>query len=225
MKIVFFLILVFLSQVVFAELSEDGFFSGRLSRINYKISTVKVKVDFENIKYLNPKDKVQFFDEKNKNQMCKGFVLGRSASYVLLKVPNINYCEHFLQFTNSAYFRFYSEDLVNNIKMGKEVVGILIKKRLAVQSQIDVKNKEIQSHIERGNALNARYQVLREKLEEEWKKELQALETDKLAFTHSLQDLTRRRDEIDQKMELYKVKDENLTLDRWSLDSSLYFKK
>jgi hypothetical protein len=75
------------------------------------------------------------------------------------------------------------------------------------------------------NAVNARYQLLREKLEDEWKKELQALESDKLASTHALLDLNRRRDEVDQKMELYKVKDENLTVDRWSLDPSLYFKK
>lgn len=225
MKFIIVIFSIFISQLAFAELSEDGFFSGRLSRINYKISAARIKVDFENIKYLNPKDKIQFWDDKNKNQKCTGYILGRSASYVLVKVPQIQYCEKFLYFTTGAYFRFFSEDLVNNIKMGKEVVGILIKKRLGVQGQIDTKNKEIIAHVERGNALNARYQLLKEKLEDEWKKELQALETDKLSSLHSLQDLSRRRDEIDQKMELYKVKDENLTIDRWSLDSKLYYKK
>ncbi len=225
MKLYFLFIFLLNSHLAQAELSEDGFFSGRLSHINYQISTVRVKVDFDNIKYLNPKDQIQFWDEKNINQKCNGYILGRSASYVLVKVNQIKYCEKFLYFTTGAYFRFYSEDLVNNIVMGKEVVGILIKKRLAVQGQIDNKNKEISANIERVNTLNDRYQVLRAKLEEEWKKELQALESDKLASTHSMLDLTRRRDEIDQKMELYKVKDENLTTDRWSLDSKLYFKK
>ena len=213
------------SQWAFAELSEDGFFSGRVSRINYQISAVRIKVDFENIKYLNPKDKVQFWDERNKNQKCTGYIIGRSANYVLVKSPQLSYCEKFLYFTTGAYFKFYSEDLLNNIKMGKDVVGILIKKRMGVQGQIDDKIKEITAHVERGNAINARYQVLKDKLDDEWRKELQALELDKLAANHSLQDLNRRRDEIDQKMELYKVKDENLTLDRWSLDSRLYFKK
>ena len=225
MRLYIALIFLLISQFAFAELSEDGFFSGRLSRINSKISAARIKVDFENIKYLNVKDKVQFWDEKNKSQRCTGYVLGRSANYVLVKIPQIQYCEKFLYFTTGAYFKFFSEDLVNNIKMGKDVVGILIKKRLAVQGQIETKNKELASHVERGNTLNARYQVLKEKLEGEWKKELQALEADKLASMFALQDLSRRRDEIDQKMELYKVRDENLTLDRWSLDSKLYYKK
>jgi hypothetical protein len=130
-----------------------------------------------------------------------------------------------LHFTTGAYFKFFSEDLVNNISMGKDVIGILIKKRLAVQGQIDSKTKEISAQIERSNAVNDRYMILREKLEAEWKKELQALEVDKIAATHLLKELNQHRDDIDQKMELYKVKDENLTVDRWSLDSRLYFKK
>jgi hypothetical protein len=225
MRLIIFFYFILLSQLAFAELSEDGFFSGRLSRINYKISAARIKVDFDNIKYLNVKDKIQFWDIKNKNQQCTGYVLGRSANYVLVKIPQISYCEKFLYFTTGAYFKFFSEDLSNSIKMGKDVVGILIKKRLAVQGQIEAKNKELMAHVERGNALNARYQVLREKLDTEWKKELQALETDKLASKFALQDLSRRRDEIDQKMELYKVRDENLITDRWSLDSKLYYKK
>jgi hypothetical protein len=225
MKLYFFLICLLFSKIASAELSEDGFFSGRVSRINYQISSVRIKVDFDNIKYLNAKDKIQFWDEKNKNQKCDGYVLGRSANYVLVKISQLKYCEKFLYFTTGSYFKFYSEDLVNNIKMGKEVVGILLKKRLAVQGQIDTRNKELMAHVERGNTINERYQVLRSKLEDEWKKELQALETDKIASTQNLLELSRRRDEIDQKMELYKVKDENLTLDRWSLDSKLYYKK
>ena len=45
------------------ELSEEGFFSGRLSRINQEIRTARVKVDFDNIKYINAKDKLEFWDE------------------------------------------------------------------------------------------------------------------------------------------------------------------
>jgi hypothetical protein len=225
MKTFLLSICLFIPTLAFADLSEDGFFSGRISSLNYEIKSARIKVDFENLKYLNAKDKIQFWDEKNVNQKCSGYVLGRSANYLLVKVSQMQNCEKFLYFTTGAYFKFFSQDLANNIKMGKEVVGILIKKRLGVQGQIDFKNKEILAHVERMNAVNARYQLLREKLEDEWKKELQALESDKLASTHALLDLNRRRDEVDQKMELYKVKDENLTVDRWSLDPSLYFKK
>lgn len=96
---------------------------------------------------------------------------------------------------------------------------------MAVQGQWELKNKEIIAHIERVNATNARYQTLRDKLDQEWQKELHALDEDRSYSLRMAKDLERRRDEIDQKLELYKIKDENLTLDRWSLDSNLYFKK
>lgn len=208
-----------------ADLSESGFFSGRISRINNDISTVRVKVDFDNVKYLNPKDKIEFWDEKNNTLKCKGYLIARTADYLLVKIPELTYCEKYLYFTTGAYFKFFSEDLLNNIKMGKEVVTILLKKRMAVSGQMELKNREINSNIERVNAINARYKTLRDKLEQEWQKELHSLDEDKTFALRSYKDLERRRDEIDQKLEQYKLKDENLTLDRWSLDTNLYFKK
>jgi hypothetical protein len=213
------------STSAFAAFSEGGFFSGRISKINSDISVVRVKVDFDNVKYINVKDKIEFWDEKNDTKKCKSYVIGRTADYILLKVPDMKFCERSLYFTTGAYFKFYSEDLLNNVKMGREVVGILIKKRMAVQGQMELKNKEIQTHMDRVGAINARYQTLRDKLEQEWQKEVHALDEDKTFSLRSYKDLERRRDEIDQKLEQYKLKDENLTLDRWSLDSNLYFKK
>ena len=206
-------------------LSEEGFFSGRISKINKDISVLRIKIDFDNVKYVNVKDKIEFWDERNDTLKCKSYVIGRTADYILLKLSDFKYCERSLYITNGAYFKFFSEDLQNNVKMGREVVGILLKKRMAVQGQMEVRNKEIQAHIERVNALNARYQTLREKLDQEWQREIHGLDEDRTFSLRSYKDLERRRDEIDQKLEQYKLKDENLTLDRWSLDSNLYFKK
>ncbi len=208
-----------------AELSESGFFSGRLSRVNKEISIIRVKVDFDNVKYLNPKDKIEFWDEKNNSLKCKGYLVARTADYLLVKVAEMSFCEKNLYINAGAYFKFFSEDLLNNIKMGKEVVTILLKKRLAVIGQMELKNRELSASIERVNAINARYKTLRDKLELEWQKELHSLDEDKTYALRSYKDLERRRDEIDQKLEQYKLKDENLTLDRWSLDTNLYFKK
>ncbi len=220
-----FLGLLFTASTVNAQLSEEGIFSGRISKISRDISVVRVKVDFDNVKYINVKDKIEFWDEKNSTLKCKAYVMGRTADYILLKIPDMKFCEKNLYFTAGAYFKFFSEDLLNNVKMGREVVGILIKKRMAVKGQMEMKNKEIQSHVERINTINARYQTLRDKLEQEWQKELHALDEDRTYSLRSYKDLERRLDEIDQKLEQYKIKDENLTLDRWSLDSNLYFKK
>jgi hypothetical protein len=229
MKLIVLLSVALLASPLVAKaqelFSEDGYFSGRISKINRDIKTVRVKVDFDNIKYLNPKDKVEFFDEKNPSIKCKSYIVGRTSDYLLLKISDYKFCEMNLYFTAGSYFKLYSEDLVNNIKMGKEVVSILLKKRLAVIGQMDSRDKELKGHIEKVNTVNARYQTLREKLEQEWQKELHALDEDRVFALRSYKDLERRRDEIEQKLEQYKLKDENLTLDRWSLDSNLYFKK
>jgi hypothetical protein len=219
---------LFLALATFAiqaELSEEGFFSGRISRINRSINTIRIKVDFDNVKYLNPKDKIEFWDEKNNTQKCKSYIVARTSDYLLLKVPEFAACEKYLYFTNGSYFKFFSEDLLNNVAMGKEVITILLKKRMAIQGQLAGRNKDIVGHVERVNAINARYQTLKDKLEQEWQKELHALDEDKTFAVRSYKDLERRRDEIDQKLEQYNIKDENLTLDRWSLDSHLYYKK
>lgn len=225
---IFFICLFIVHQSLWASVdteSEAGFFSGRISKINRAISTVRIKVDFDNVKYINPKDKIEFWDEKNSSLKCKSYVIGRTADYILLKVNDIKFCERQVYFATGAYFKFFSEDLVNNIKMGKEVVTILLKKRMAVDGQMEMKNRDLQSHIERVNTINARYQTLRKKLEQEWQSELHALDEDRTFALKAYKDLERRRDEIDQKLEQYKLRDDNLTLDRWSLDSNLYFKK
>ena len=214
-----------LLQAAHAGVSEEGLFSGRISKISRDISVVRIKVDFDNVKYINVKDKIEFWDEKNDTLKCKSYVIGRTPDYLLLKVSDMKYCERNLYFTTGAYFKFFSEDLLNNVQMGREVVSILIKKRMAVKGQMEMRNKEIQSHIERVGAMNTRYQALRSKLDQEWQKELHDLDEDRTYSVRSYKDLEQRLDEIDKKLEQYKLKDENLTLDRWSLDSNLYFKK
>lgn len=230
MRIPFYLILFCLvfgsAGFVMAEIDDGrGYFSGRISRFNREINTLKIKVDFANLKYLNSRDRLEFWDERNTSQKCRGYVLGRSADFVLVKAPDLKTCEKFLLITAGAYLKFYSKDLENNLELGKDVVGLLLKKRMAVEGQMTLRQKEIDSHLERVGAVNARYDLLRKKLEQEWQKELNALEEDRVQSVRLAKDLEQRRDEIDKKLELYKVQDENMTLDRWSLDSRLYYKK
>lgn len=219
---------IFLSTTYSAkssEYSEEGFFSGRIAKINKGAALVKVKINFENVKYLNKKDKIEFWDERNQNLKCKSYIVGRTADFLLLKISHFEDCQKSFSMTNGEYFKFYSEDLINNLKMGKEVVDILLKKRLAINGMLDRNKKEMDTHIEKVNTVNARYQTLKEKLEKEWQGELLVLESERNQSIISQKNLERQRDEVDQKLELYKLKDENLTLDRWSLDSHLYFKK
>ena len=202
-----------------------GLFSGRVSRLNNEAGLVRLKVDFANMKYLNKKDKVEFWDERGPEVKCKAYIIGKSNYYLLLKVPEFSFCKKSLFVAEGGYLRLFSQDLVNNIKMGRELVKILLKKRLALNSKLLGNQKELDNHIEKVNAVNLRYKVIRDKLEAEWREELALLEEDRLSAFRNYKDLQGRILDIDNKLERYRIEDKNLKEDRWSLDPRLYYSK
>lgn len=202
-----------------------GLFSGRISKVNKLASLMRVKIDFPNMRYLNKKDKVEFWDEHDPRRICRGFIAGKSNEYMLIKIPDFTFCDKFLYISHGVYLKFFSEDLANNIKMGRELITILLKKRLALGGKLRREQKELDSYIEKVNAVNDRYFLLREKLEKEWRQQLAAIEEDKSTTLRNFKALQIRVDEVDLKLERYKVEDENLHLDRWALDPRLHFRK
>ncbi len=208
-----------------AQLKRLGIFSGRISRLNSEAGLMRIKIDFTNMKYLNKKDQVEFWDERGPEVKCRGFIVGKSNEYLLLKVPEFNYCKKFIFVTEGAYIKFFSQDLVNNIKMGRELVSILLKKRLALNGRLLNNQKELDRHIEKVNAVNLRYKVLRDKLEAEWREELANLEEDRLTAFRNYKDLEGRILDLDNKLEKYRIEDKNLKKDRWALDPRLYYPK
>lgn len=202
-----------------------GLFSGRISRLNSEAGLIRIKIDFTNMKYLNKKDQVEFWDERGPEVKCRGYIVGKSNEYLLLKVPEFEYCKKFIFVTEGAYIKFFSQDLVNNIQMGKELVSILLKKRLALNGRLLKNQKELDRHIEKVNAVNLRYKVLRDKLEAEWREELANLEEDRLTAFRNYKDLEGRILDLDNKLEKYRIEDKNLKQDRWALDPRLYYPK
>lgn len=202
-----------------------GMFSGRISKINVEASLVRVKVTFDNVRYINKKDKIVFWDVHHPGIRCSSYVVGKSNDYLLLKIPDYRSCMRGVALTTGRFLEFYSQDLVNNLHMGKELVDILLKKRIALQGKISRNQKELDNFPEKINAVNERYKVLREKLEAEWREELALIEEDRLVALRNFKDNQMRLDEIDLKMRKYKIEDENLVTDRWSLDPRLYYKK
>ena len=73
--------------------------------------------------------------------------------------------------------------------------------------------------------MNLRYKTLRDKLELEWRNELQNLDEDNANTLQNYKQLEIQVAEVDKKLEIYRIGDENLTVDRWALDPRLYYKK
>lgn len=229
MRLLFFFLLIFSSQAFASKdtshLDLLGEFSGRISHINEPAALLRIKVDFTNLKYLNTRDRVEFWDQTYPAQRCTSFVVGKSNDYLLLKVPNYEFCERFMFMALGTYLHFYSRDLVNNLKMGTEVMDILLKRRLALEGQVARETRQVDIHIEKVNAVNGRFEVLRQKLLAEWQKELSDLEEDKTVNLRNLENARAKLNEVDKKLEIYRIEDENLKVDRWALDPQLYIKK
>lgn len=212
-------------NVTAPKISELGEFAGRISKINTEASLLRFKLDFENAKYLNKRDRVDFWDERDSKVRCKGYIVGKSSDYILVKVPEYKFCDRTLNIAVGAYIKFFSPDLVNNLKMGRELLDILIKKKMALSGKMTRTKKELDSYIEKVEAVNARYQLLREKLEAEWRENLALIEEDRLVSLRNYKDLEQRVDDINYKLEQYNIAEDNFRTDRWSLDPRLYYKK
>lgn len=200
-------------------------FAGRVSRINRGAELIRLKIDFSNAKYLKAGDKVEFWNESHPTKRCLSYVEGRSSEYLLMKVPMYADCVSKAHVTVGSYLHLYSKDLENSLTIGKDLVDILLKKRLALRARMERHQREVDGYVEKMDALNKRYEVLRQKLELEWQSELTALEEDKTQSYMSYKHSQARLNELEHKLQRYRVEDENLVEDRWSLDPKLYFKK
>ena len=216
---------------VFAQSVESGkdelgtHFSGRVSRLNSEAKLARIRTDFANIKFLNRKDRIEFWNDSYPEVRCSTFVEGRTNDYLLLKIPDYERCVRTMHFTTGSYLHFDSKDLNQSVDLAREVVEILLKKRLAIRAKKERNQKDLDTYVEKVDVVNKRYEILRQKLEIEWQKELDAMEEDKAVTFTEFKNSEARLNEIDTKLEAYRIEDHNLKLDRWSLDPALYIKK
>lgn len=204
---------------------DSAHFSGRISKLNSTAKLMRLRVDFENAKFLNSNDRIEFWNDTYPDRKCSAYLLKKANNYFLLKVPNYIDCLDKVRITVGTYLHLYSPDLEENLKTAKDLFVILNKKKLALQARMRRFDKEVSSYMEKMDAVNKRYEILRQKMEIEWKKELSALEEDKTESYMNYKNTMLRLNELDHKIQKYRVEDQNLVKDRWSLDPKLYYKK
>lgn len=200
-------------------------FSGHVSRINADAELVRIRVQFENAKYIQNNDKIYFWFDTNPNNRCRSYVVGKSSEYVLLRVPDYLMCVSKVGITVGSYLKFQSDDLKKHMEIGQSLIEILLKKRLALRGKVYRHQNDLNAYIEKVDAVNKRFAVLREQLELEWEQELSSLAEEKSDTLKDLQSAQMRLDDVDHKLERYRIHDENLKTDRWALDIQQYLKK
>jgi hypothetical protein len=230
-KLFFFLLILVMVEALAVgplpspEDENSRFFSGRVSKTNPVAKLVRIRTDFANIKFLNRSDRIDIWNETYPAFRCRGFVEGRTNDYLLIKIPDFEQCIRTVHFTTGSYLHFESADLNQSVNLAKDVVTILQKKRLAMNAKKSRHQRDLDGHVDRVDVVNKRYEILRQKLEIEWQKELASLEEDKSRTYAEFKNAEARLNEIDTKLEAYRIEDHNLKLDRWSLDPALYIRK
>lgn len=204
---------------------KSSVFGGRISRLNSSARLARIRTDFNNIKFFNRRDRLEFWNESYPEQRCMALVEGRTNDYLLIKIPQFQSCIRIIHFTTGTYLNFESADLKKTVKVARELVEILLKKRLAINAKKERYQRELDGQVEKVEAVNKRYEILRQKLEIEWQKELAAVEEDKSQSFTEFKNAQASLNEIDTKLEAYRIEDHNLKIDRWSLDPALYIKK
>ena len=122
---------------------EDGtIFSGRISRLNGPAKLARIRTDFANIKFLNRKDRVEFWNETYPERRCLALIEGRTNDYFLIRIPQYDTCIRKVHFTSGTYLHFESPDLENSIKIAKELIEILLKKERKVIPQRNQSKKK-----------------------------------------------------------------------------------
>ena len=115
---------------------------------------------------------------------------------------------------------FVSIDLEKNMISVNDLVKVLNKKRLAIFGKLQRVKKRLAIFVERVDATNKRFDTLRTKLEAERQEALSYLESEKLLDTQNFKNYSSKLDEIDFKLEKYRLEDSNSNDIRWSLDYS-----
>jgi hypothetical protein len=204
---------------------KEGYFKGRVAKINKLGEIIRVRTEFGNLKFINRSEKVEIFASGQSLKRCQSYVVAKSPENLLLKIPNMEECSQVIPLSVGATLQFFSNDLVNNLVKAQELVEVLQKKYLALTGIQERHKNQLQQYLEKMEAVNLRYQILRDKLQLEWQNELSVLQNEKLSIMKNFNSAEFRLNELKLKLEQYKIIDSEQEWDRWSLDSRLYFKK
>lgn len=225
----YLLLFLFISPLANAKLyklnEETVIFPGRVSKINKIANLIRIKVTFENSKFIERNNRIEIWNESLPDKRCRGFIEGRSNDYILVRIPKYNTCAKTVYFTVGSYIHMYSPDLENNLVTAKELVNILHRKRTALDARLLRHKKDVDSYIEKVDVVNKRYEILKQKLELEWQRELGYLEEDKTRSYLNYKQTQSKLHDLEFKLQQYRVRDQNMIEDRWSLDPKLYYKK
>lgn len=223
---VFILLFSFICFGIEAPKDEDStVFSARVASSEPEAGLIRFRLNFENAKFLTDKDYMSLWRGDYRSRSCMAKMVSRSPDYLLVKVFDYKDCQEALGFNEGSVLNIQSNDLGKNIETAKTLIDVLLKKKLALEGKLSRGKLLIEQQNQRLNALNQRYNVLKDKLEQQRLQEAEGLVAGFQTERDDYQESLLRLQEVQHKLEVYKVKDHNLSQDRWALDPHLYYRR
>lgn len=208
-----------------SDLDRSGVFSGRISQIEREQQRLRVRLDFANAKFIQLNDEMQMWHQGQTKNKCKVKVVGKENHYVQLRVPQYNRCVNQVGFTVGSYILFSSRDLEFNMLRAREMIELLLKKRAVLAAELKEKKGKLEEVDGQINGINSEYDQRIQEIEKEREQVLGNMTEKRVLLFEDLRDDELTIGDIDYKLERFRVQSENMSIDRWSLDPELHFKK
>jgi hypothetical protein len=219
------LILLFSLLNLFAQDLSPDKYSFHSVKYNEKARLLKVKGEFANIKYLVQGTRLEIWNPEKSLIKCKAWVRENTMGYLLLDIQNSAACINKIYLQPGSYLMAQSEELVKNLEVGKQAMEVMAKRRLILTGERENLQKELDAYTEKIEMTNKKFQLAREQIELEYKKEIGELERSRIDKVNTFQDLAARLEDLEFKMKRYEVEDQNFKTDRWSIDPTLHSTK
>lgn len=217
-----FILLVFIASVLQAQESiTPGTFSGRISKLNPIKSLMRVRLEFANSKFLRTNDGIEFWNEGMPMVRCQAAIVGKSGEYFLMRVYEWKHCINKVGFSVGSHVYFESKDLEKTLVTAREMVKVLLQKRMVLQGQSTNKDNDLNDQSSQLENINARYEAMIERIKSEWNEAIKGLSSAKSTNQLELNSLRAQLDEIDFQLERYRVEDANFKKDRWAIDTTV----
>jgi len=198
--------------------AKESIFTGRVSKLIQEQRLMRLRLEFVNAKFLKRGDDLAFWNEGRSDVRCQGVIKGRSNEYVLAEVKNWNKCIRKVGITTGSFLFFESKELLKTLAAAREFMAVLLKKRAILEGFKDRNNTSNYENNLRMDNINAIYQERMERLKSEWQDALKGVTDLKNNNDRDMLSIENQVKALDFEIERYRLEDENVIKDHWSLN-------
>lgn len=197
-------------------------FTGRVTDRDKSTNILKISSENKNIKFFRAGDLVSFTVASRDSNFCKGYVRNVEENFFVIYVKDIYSCwEDTDYFRRGSLLRFQSNQLSLRVREASKHRIILLKRKRDFFRQLNDVNHFVWSYDQQKVLTASDYDLKIVEIEKGKQKALEMLISKKKDQIRIQKELIRRLDELDEKLDHYRIERDDMLVDRWHLDHDL----